>query len=655
MLFKRARAAVAITMATVSLGSVSYWSGTSGAATTDPVPRLDVLVHLQDVGDVMYHEDQFAGTRGEARQLEGFSLRINPRIRNLNLRYMAHVANVGDTSLVSEGTFVGTRSQAWAVEGFSIKLVGSAASKYSVKYLAHVENVGDVSCADGEFCGTRGQGLAVEGMQVRIELRGATTTPTTAPAPTTTTTAPPATTTTTVPAPSTPTTTTTVPTPTAPPATGANVTFRPAGVPLSDPEITNPSRGQYEWINQAPLPRWWPNQDSYDRFGWYELEPAQGVYDFSRIDRKLEAAAAKGWRHGVGIMTAMSCCNWGQAEWNGGVQVPDYVKNNSNGSWVHVDGHSSFFPDWNNEFYLARWEALMAALGARYRNDPRFSYLDIRGYGNYGEWWVHNGFPTISGPNALRLVDASVNAFSQGGELRKHLVMLTPRDDALRYALSRSPKVGVRADCLGSDLGPAVGYIADPAHPARSRWQTAPFVTEWCGNPGNQSQFDAAERDVSAYNIASISSGNIDGVGDPPNGAYERATKRSGYRIELDEVSLPATLNAGGAFSVATKWSNVGVTPAYDDWNVTLQLRNPATGAVVVRATSSLNLRSLLPTGSTPRSHADSFVVPSGVAAGTYDVVVQVLDAAGYAKPLNLAIHGKAADGSYKVGSVRVG
>ncbi len=300
----------------------------------------------------------------------------------------------------------------------------------------------------------------------------------------------------------------------------------------------------------------------------------------------------------------------------------------------------------------------MRALGARYRNDQRFSYLDIRGYGNYGEWWVHDGFPTISTTNALRLVDAAVDAFSEGGVLRKHLVMLTSRDDALRHALGRSPKVGVRADCLGSDLGPATGFISDPGHPARSRWQTAPFVVEWCGNPGYDAMVAASEqaaRDVPDYHIAAISSGNIDNVGDPPYSAYATATKCSGYRFELDEATLPGTLRAGSTFSVTTKWSNVGVTPAYDDWNVTVQLRNPSTGAVALRGTSSLNLRSLLPTGETPKTVTDSFVLPSGVGAGTYDVVVQVVDPAGYARPLNLAIYGKAGDGSYRLGSVKVG
>ena len=109
----------------------------------------------------------------------------------------------------------------------------------------------------------------------------------------------------------------------------------------------------------------------------YELEPSEGQYDFSRIDRMLERAASSEppRRHSIAVMTAMSCCDSGQLDWNGGVQVPDYVKNNSNGSWVQVDGHSSFFPDWNNEFYLARWEALMAALGQARSTDLEIQAL----------------------------------------------------------------------------------------------------------------------------------------------------------------------------------------------------------------------------------------------------------------------------------------
>lgn len=452
---------------------------------------------------------------------------------------------------------------------------------------------------------------------------------------------------------------------TAPPPPSTTVTFTPAVIAMEAAEIPNPMRGQYEWLGQGPQPPAWPpHLDTYDRMGWYELEPSQGQYDFSRIDRMLERAASSDppRRHSIAVMTAMSCCDSGQADWNGGVQVPEYVKERSNGVTVRLDGPPSFWPDWNDEFYLSRWEALMDALGERYREDERFGYMDIRGYGNYGEWHLQPG-PRYPGPegqqdittaSAVRLVDAAVNAFSDGSVLLKTLVMLTPRDDALRHALGRSTRVGVRGDCLGGELGPAGGYIAAEDHPARSRWQTAPFVTEWCGNEGTEDQFRRAARDVVAYHVATVSSGNIDNVGDPPSEAYQQAIKMSGYRIELNALSILGVLEAGEPVTVATSWSNSGVTPAYDEWDVTFQLRNRRTGATVHAGRSTLDLRALLPTGGVPVSMVDSFVVPAKVKPGSYDVAVLVRDPSEYLAPLRLAVEGRAEDGSYVVGTVRV-
>lgn len=132
-------------------------------------PRLDVLVHLQQLGDKTFHEDEFAGTRGQSRRLEGFQLAIDPPIPGLSLEYMAHVEQQGDTPWVSGGSFVGTRGRGRRIEGFAIRLTGPAATNFNVEYMAHVQDIGDTPIVqNGEFCGTRGQSRRVEGMLVRL-------------------------------------------------------------------------------------------------------------------------------------------------------------------------------------------------------------------------------------------------------------------------------------------------------------------------------------------------------------------------------------------------------------------------------------------------------------------------------------------------------
>jgi hypothetical protein len=127
------------------------------------------IVHLQGVGDIGLTEDLFAGTRGESRRLEGFSLSFDSPVPGLAIQYMAHLQDTGDTQWVSEGQFVGTRGQSRRLEGFAIRLVGTAAPRYTVLYMAHLQDMGDTGFyQDSQFCGTRGQSRRLEGMLVRV-------------------------------------------------------------------------------------------------------------------------------------------------------------------------------------------------------------------------------------------------------------------------------------------------------------------------------------------------------------------------------------------------------------------------------------------------------------------------------------------------------
>jgi hypothetical protein len=64
--------------------------------TNESLP-LEVLVHIRDVGDRSYREQEWAGTKGESRRLEGFQIKLQPPVPDLGLRYKAHVERIGDT------------------------------------------------------------------------------------------------------------------------------------------------------------------------------------------------------------------------------------------------------------------------------------------------------------------------------------------------------------------------------------------------------------------------------------------------------------------------------------------------------------------------------------------------------------------------------
>lgn len=131
---------------------------------------LEVVVNLQGVGERSFSAQEYAGTRGESRRLEGFLLKINPPIPGLSLRYMAHISGSGDTPWFNEGELVGSRGQGKRIEGFAVQLIGPESAKYDVFYNAHIQNVGDTpALSNGQYCGTKGRSLRVEGMRVWVK------------------------------------------------------------------------------------------------------------------------------------------------------------------------------------------------------------------------------------------------------------------------------------------------------------------------------------------------------------------------------------------------------------------------------------------------------------------------------------------------------
>ncbi len=157
--------------AALSLIMGGTWLGTGSPSTVAHAASLQVTgdisgtVHVQDIGDLPLREMQWAGTRGQAKRLEGFSLRAS----GVRVEYMCHLQNRGDTQWMREGNFCGTRGQSLRLEGFAIRLRGPNADRYDVYYQCHLEGRGDTGpVRNGAFCGTRGQSRRLEAMNVWV-------------------------------------------------------------------------------------------------------------------------------------------------------------------------------------------------------------------------------------------------------------------------------------------------------------------------------------------------------------------------------------------------------------------------------------------------------------------------------------------------------
>jgi ribosomal protein L14 len=422
--------------------------------------------------------------------------------------------------------------------------------------------------------------------------------------------------------------------------------------------------------------------NAYYRFDWgVEIETAQGVYNWSKFDQQINSAIDNGQMFSFGLMPMCTACsNTGVS----GLTYPLYLHNlmqaEAAGSqdWYYSAG-GVWVPNWNSPNYLGRYQALLNAVAAHIASGSHngrnykdvIYYVDIRGYGDFGEWHAYPWYGTepagrkATSATLKSLIDMNlaafpnypnvmmISGFNQGG------AALIPADVSY-YALTKSNAwgpLGWRRDnwgdpntdnILSSNTGsynPGSGSVAF-APLILNRYKTSPVV----GEPNNATGSSGAPyadllREINLYHTTSFGDGNFPNAGD---GATQTniiaASKACGYRLVIAGGNMTTTLTSGGGFNLSLNWQNIGVAPVYENWNVVFELRK-SDGTVVWTGNSSFIPKLFLPQA-LPTIASDNFTL-SAVAAGTYSMYLIVRDPANYKAPLPLAVTGRNADGSY--------
>lgn len=430
---------------------------------------------------------------------------------------------------------------------------------------------------------------------------------------------------------------------TAQPAPAA-ITVTPATIPLSASEIVNPMRGYYRWYGAEPIPQPRPSYDRYVRYGWRLLEPSRGKYDFSAIEADMRAASAADAKFAFRIMAIN--------EFTSPVEIPHYLQSEAGGAYCTFQGKSLWVPNWDSPQFIARAQALMRALGARFDGDPRLAYYDIGIYGHWGEWHtLELCTPPASSATKRALVDVQVDAFP-----RSRLLMNSGGHevDAFVYALAKSPRIGVRVDSLcDSSFDHQLSDSPEKLAAVKDRWKTAPLVTEFYSKPTNLTLCNQQVRQWHVASVANHAIGSWSGYSATQQDQLLQVGKSSGYRFVLNKLTFPDTVTTGTPFTISAQWSNVGVTPAYEPYVVLFELRQEGQPWVVWSGISQLNLEQFLPT-TTPQMVNDTFKLPTWLKAGNYTLKLIVHDRWSYRPPLALAISGASSTGRYSLGTITV-
>ena len=270
-------------------------------------------------------------------------------------------------------------------------------------------------------------------------------------------------------------------------------------------------------------------------------------------------------------------------------EIPkDYAKG---GKW---------YPNYNSPSFLTAWKALNAAVnhhiltttykGIRYQ-DVIFE-IDVRGYGDYGEW-TNNDF---SGPAGIKATAASLDSiisYTVHSFETFQCVVLQATFDAGRlnntvippetgyFALTIKNSAGLlgwrrenwgwtnRYNSEWTDYNNTVVNGLDFNTEIMSRYKFAPIV----GEPADldaAGNFNALLGQIIFYHVNSFGNGNLNGQAENAITAnnFRAASKAAGYRLMPDNGYISSTISTGGAFSISLNWKNLGVAPTYENWNV---------------------------------------------------------------------------------------
>jgi hypothetical protein len=346
-------------------------------------------------------------------------------------------------------------------------------------------------------------------------------------------------------------------------------------------------------------------QDYYFRFCWTDIEKTtQGNYVWTRFDQEFQKALNVKGKFAFGIMTVCDSDDFLAQEFFNNVSsrypkyvhdkmqtesVKDYAKN---GQWV---------PNWNSVYFLDRYDALLQAIQAHIVSkgwQDKINYVDIRGYGQWGEWHsVGFGQPVSSMPAGTRPTVATYKRFVDGHIAafpNYPLVMLmaaldanwldntmTPPEvtDYILKAKNNWGLIGIRRDQWGATDQYIKDYFENnnrtwnggPAFKTliMERWKYAPLVGEPMGPGSNLSDL---QRQVTFYHAVSVGNGNYTGSDGASQTYFRNSENVAGYKLAVQSGNI----NTTSAFDLQLSYSieNFGNTPCYEDYSIVYELRS---------------------------------------------------------------------------------
>lgn len=100
---------------------------------SDPL-RSEIVLHIEREGDRRFESVGWAGTRGQRRRVEAFSVRPLEALAPGDLQYKAFGPNGRETPWVTDAKLCGTRGRGLPLTGFAVRLAPHLREQFDVVY-----------------------------------------------------------------------------------------------------------------------------------------------------------------------------------------------------------------------------------------------------------------------------------------------------------------------------------------------------------------------------------------------------------------------------------------------------------------------------------------------------------------------------------------
>ena len=310
---------------------------------------------------------------------------------------------------------------------------------------------------------------------------------------------------------------------------------------------------------------------------WNKLNPAKGVYDWTELEKLLNALAEHNMTYALRVLP----------------YTPSFIKSDfppqEDYDWtppfvyemgakkIQIDlrgtEYHAYAPVWDDPIYLQAAKEFAKALAEKYDGDPRIEYIDVRTFGEWGEWHTSHilGSEMPADSVLIDMLDYYASVF-------KKTQLVLPSNgfgDVYTHALDLG--ITKRDD----------GFIGIPGRPdslVRAYEANMPTVAENCGGyaimlnytdviPGGYLKW-TPERWVDAITTAHLTYYVLDQDFDDCGYRFyndnkalaDSMTKVIGYNFTVTQAELQSIADAANTMSsLNITVKNTGVAPCFFD------------------------------------------------------------------------------------------